>query len=393
MRTLVFVFASVTAMGAAALACGSEGSEFPDGASSGASGNGGGGNGSSGKGISSDSGPQEPFDPSKCAVDTLEGNLLPVELTIVFDNSSSMCFVPAINNFACGDDRSRWPATTNALGAFLRSPESAGLAVAVRTYGPVDSFNPPAVATNRCGSQSYEVPDFPRQDLPSDALAAQVTSIAVDTSNPDATQTQTGAAITGSAVYSRNREAELNGEKRVSILLITDGNPSGCGDDPRNQSYPDRLQAVDAAKDAYAKGTEVYVLNIGGDKDVLDDIAAAGGTTAAITIDGTDSAAISGALDDIRGKALSCDIQVPLPKVGKADPSKLNITWTPVSGGEPQLLLNSPDCKDPKGWRYDNPDDPKSIRLCSAICDEVLATQTGKIDVVVGCETRNAPVN
>lgn len=392
MRRLVFAL-TVLGVAVTAAACGSEGSEFPDGSSSGASGGAGasGGNTSSG-GIKNDT-PQEPFDPSKCAVDTLVGNLLPVELTLVFDNSSSMCFVQAINNFACGDDRSRWPATTNALGAFLRSPESAGLAVAVRTYGPVDSYNPPAVATNRCSSQAYEVPDFPRQDLPSEQLAAQVTGIAVDTSNPDATETQTGAAITGSAVYSRNREAELNGTKRVAILLITDGNPAGCGTDPRNQSYEDKLQAIEAAKQAYEQGTEVYVLNIGGDAAVLNDIAKAGGTTEAINIDGTDTQAISGALDEIRGKALSCDIQVPIPDVGKADPEKLNITWTPVTGQEPQLILQSPDCAEPKGWRYDNPADPKSIRLCSAICDEVLATQTGKIDVVVGCQTRNAPVN
>ncbi len=388
-RRLVFA-ASVLGVALSAAACGSEGSEFPDGSSSGGSG-GLGGNTSNG-GIGNDA-PREPFDPSKCAVDTLAGNLLPVELTLVFDNSSSMCFVTDINNFACDDPRSRWPATTSALGAFLRSPESAGLSVAVRTYGPVDSFNPPAVSTNRCSSQAYETPDFPRQDLPSEQLAAQVTSIVVDTSNPDATQTQTAAAITGGAVYSRAREAELAGTKRVAILLITDGNPAGCGGDPRNGTYEDQLQAVEAAKQAYEQGTEVYVLNIGGTAEVLNGIAAAGGTTAAININGTDSTAIGNALDEIRGKALSCDIEVPIPDVGKADPAKLNITWTPVTGQEPQLILQSPDCSDPKGWRYDNPADPKSIRLCSAICDEVLATQTGTIDVVVGCQTRNAPVN
>jgi hypothetical protein len=391
MRNVVLAIAAL-GFTVTAIACGDAGSEFPEGASSGASG--GAASGGTGSGGITDNGPpQEPFDPSKCAVDTLQGKLLPVELTLVFDNSSSMCFVQALNNFACGDDRSRWPATTNALGAFLRSPASEGLAVAVITYGPVDSYNPPAVATNRCDSQRYEAPTFEVDDLPSEDLASKVTSIVVDTSNPDATETQTGAAITGGAVYSRNREAALNGEKRVAILLITDGNPAGCGDDPRNQSYADKLQANAAAKDAYAQGTEVYVLNIGGDAEVLNDIAANGGTGAAINIDGTDTAAISGALDAIRGKALSCDIQVPVPDRGKADPTKLNITWTPTTGAPPELLLLSPDCKDPKGWRYDNPADPKSIRLCGAICDEVLATQTGKIDVVVGCETRSAPVN
>lgn len=395
MRSAFVVLAGLT-FTCAAVACGSGGSEFPEPGSSGTSGASNGGISSGGINPGGSSGAQEPFDPSKCASDTLGGKLLPVELTLVFDNSSSMCYVEAIGQFACGDARSKWPATTAALGAFLRAPESANLTVAVHTYGPVDSHSPSSVANNRCNSAAYEQPTIARQELPSEALANQVTSIAVDVSHPDATQTQTGPAITGSAVYSRNREAELAGTKRVAILLITDGNPAGCGDPakPTEQTYADELLAVDAARSAYEQGTEVYVLNIGGSASVLDNIAAAGGTTAAINIaDPTDTNQIKGALDQIRGKALSCDIQVPVPERGKADPEKLNITWTPNLGDEPKLIGQSPDCSDPRGWRYDNPENPTSIRLCAEICEEVLATETGKIDVVLGCTTYTGPVN
>lgn len=379
-----------------AIACGDSGSQFPDGASSGAS-NGGLGASSSNGGIAPPDGSGgPPFDPSKCASDTLAGNLLPVELTLVFDNSSSMCYVGAINNFACDDGRSRWPAATGALGAFLRAPESAGLAVAVHTYGPVDAHSPSSIATNRCDPNQYATPNIGRQDLPSEQLAQQVTALQVDVSHPDATQTQTGPAISGAAIYSRAREAELAGTKRVAILLITDGNPAGCGDPakPTEQTFADENMAVDAAKQAYDQGTEIYVLNIGGTAATLDKIAAAGGTSKAITIaDPTDTNQIKGALDDIRGKALSCDIEVPIPEFGKPDPETMNITWTPVSGSDPQYLIQSPDCTDPRGWRYDNPQDPKSIRLCDGICGEVLDTQTGKLDVVLGCQTYKGPVN
>ena len=387
-----------------ALACGSEGSEFPEPGSSGASGtsNGGasgGASGASGSTIGSSSSSGAPFDPEKCASDTLVGNLLPVELSVVFDNSSSMCRLPppSYDLVPCNDPRGRWPATSGALAAFLSSPDSAGLTVSVRTYGPVGNATTPAVATNWCESNRYETPTagFEPQPLPSEDLANRVRALesTIDVQNPNATQTQTGAAITGSAVYSRAREAALGGEKRVAILLITDGNPAGCGTDPTNESDADRLQAIDAARSAFEQGTEVYVLNIGGTEAVLNQIAAAGGTSAAITIDGTDGAAIRGALDTIRGKALSCEIEMPVPAQGTADPTKLNVGWTPNTGDATQYLPQSADCADPRGWQYDDPANPKHIRLCGAICDEVLGTQTGKIDVVLGCETYVSPVN
>lgn len=394
MQKAAFAFSLLTAT-CLAMACGGDGSEFPDETPSGGASNG--GLSSSGGGIKpgGDNG-QPNFDPTKCATDTLGGRLLDVELTLVFDTSSSMCYVPAIGQFACNDGRSRWPAATGALGSFLRAPESTRLSVAVHTYGPVDRHSPSSIQTNRCDPGMYSTPNIPRQELPSEQLAQQVTSLQVDTSHQDATQTQTGPAIAGAATYSRAREQELAGEKRVAILLITDGNPAGCGDaaKPTEQTYADEQMATEAARQANEQGTEVYVLNIGGNAGILDNIAQAGGTGKAITItDPTDMNQIKGALDDIRGKALSCDIEVPIPDVGKPDPEKMNITWTPTSGDPAQYLPQSQDCADPRGWRYDNPTDPKAIRLCDGICGEVTATQTGKIDVVLGCQTYKGDVN
>ncbi|RYE50706.1 MAG: ATP-binding cassette domain-containing protein [Rhizobiaceae bacterium] len=74
------------------------------------------------------------------------------------------------------------------------------------------------------------------------------------------------------------------------------------------------------------------------------------------------------------------------PLGGRVVLDKLN--WRDIA-----YLPQSADCADPRGWQYDDPANPKHIRLCGAICDEVLGTQTGKIDVVLGCETYVSPVN
>lgn len=370
-----------------------------------------------------------------CAKETLGGDLQPLEITLLLDTSSSMCFVadevdagsdagdldagdagdasagepddagdagdaggPGIydhGHFDCTDARSRWPAATQALRAFLSSADAAGLTVAVRTFGPVDAWSPSTLVGNRCEASQYETADYEATDLPSDSYANRIAAITPNTSHPDATQTQTGAVIRGATTYTKARRAALAGSKGVAMLLLTDGDPQGC--DPAlpipNYDTPvDDELAYAAATAAAADGLKLYVLNIGGTKAVLDQIAENGGTESAVTIDDpTQTAAIGAALESIRKKALSCTVTIPTPAVGTPDYDKLNVRWTPRgAGGAEQLLTQSPDCADGRGWHYDDAANPKNIELCPDVCSEVTESKQGLLEILLGCVTQVA---
>lgn len=361
--------------------------------------------------------------PNECATETLGGDLLPLELTLLFDVSSSMCFVqdtpdagdagdagddpdasvsdggdggdagPGLydhGHFDCTNPASRWPATREALRAFLSSPKSAGLTLAVRTFGPVTSWTPPSVENNRCASTLYETPDFEATELPSQSFANRVAGIAVNTIHPDATQTQTSAVILGGTTYTKARAAALAGTKGVAMVLVTDGNPQGCDPTvavPNYATEQDKQYAYAAASGALAQGLKLYVLNIGGSKDVLDHIASLGGTSSAITLaDPTDTDAIHEALEAIRRKALTCDVAIPQPASGTPDFDQLNVVWTATgSGGTPEILPLSPDCANGRGWHYDDAAQPTKIQLCGSSCADVTASEIGKLDIVLGC--------
>lgn len=343
------------------------------------------------------SGGVNPFE--ECGVDKLGGDLLPIELTIVFDKSSSMCFTGDTPLFDCADARTRWPATSAALNAFLTSQQSAGLTVAVRSFGPVDVFPTNTKEGNRCDAADYSTLEagYGPADLPSQPLATAV--LADLPFFPDqqgnATMTQTGAAIAGSLIYTQGRQAALAGAKGVAMLLVSDGDPQGCGTNFTGASDGDMEAALAAANAATAAGIKLYVLNIGGTKSNLDKIAAAGGTVEAITIDNpTDSTAISTALAAIRGQTLSCEFPIPVPSNGlKPNYNDLNVTFTPP-GGPLEVVAQTTDCAtNPNGWQYNNPTDPTTIVLCPDVCEKVLASVTGEINVVLGCATVTEPVN
>lgn len=392
---------------------------------------------SSSSSSSGDAAPPPPEeDGSVCATDTYGGDLLPLELTVLFDVSSSLCFVQDTpdagddaaatdagddaaapeadagaldagdaggsssydnGHFDCTDLRSRWPATSSAMRSFLSSPSSAGLTVAVRTFGPVRSWTPPTVENNLCQASDYSTPDFEATELPSQQFANRVASISVKTEHPDATQTQTGAVIAGATLYTKARKDALAGSKGVAMVLVTDGNPEGCDPSlpvPNYATEQDKQYAYAAAAGALANGVKLYVLHTGGDKALLDMIADKGGTEAAITIDDpTNPEAIFEALEEIRRKALTCEMQIPQPPEGEPDYAKLNLSWTPGSSSAPELLAYDPTCSGPRSWHYDDENLPTKIELCPGICSDVTTSQTGKMDIVLGCATRPVTPN
>ena len=338
-----------------------------------------------------------PGELAQCASQTFGGTLLPMQLTTVLDTSSSMCLTA--NGFDCAAPETRWQNTTKALRAFLTAEASRGLTLAFRLFGPIDKYDYSGggdISKHRCDPAGYTTPQYLPKDLPwTEAEAAFLNNeIGIDTSDGNLTQTQTGAALRGAITYTSAERGRLADQKGVGILLVTDGIPAGCDPaSPFQNSKVDDDLAIRAAREAKEAGLKVFVLNLGGQEDVLYKIAEAAGT-AAIVVDGANQNEVISKLNQIRGEALSCEFALPKPSGGgKVDTNKINLGWIKSPGASSDLLLKSDDCANQRGWQYDDPQAPTSIRLCGAICDEVLANPTGQIDVVLGCETRDQPVN
>ena len=97
------------------------------------------------------------------------------------------------------------------------------------------------------------------------------------------------------------------------------------------------------------------------------------------------------ALNQIRGTALGCQYQIPMPSSGSnADPTKINVQYTP-SGGSAQIIPEVTDMAhcpaSGDAWYYDNPTAPTQILLCGSTCTKVQADSNGKIEILLGCKT------
>lgn len=93
---------------------------------------------------------------------------------------------------------------------------------------------------------------------------------------------------------------------------------------------------------------------------------------------------------------LACEYPIPDPPEGEEiDPNKVNVTYTPGGGGEPQPIYNVPggaaQCGPEGGWYYDDLAMPTKIVLCPATCQTIQADSMGKFEVVFGCDTQVIP--
>ena len=99
----------------------------------------------------------------------------------------------------------------------------------------------------------------------------------------------------------------------------------------------------------------------------------------------------SSVLDNI-GKGivdrLACELGYPTAEA--ADPTKVQVRFTPAGGGAAQTLVQVTDASkcdaNPNGWYYDDPSEPAKIILCKGICDTANSSQGAKIEALVGCK-------
>jgi hypothetical protein len=91
----------------------------------------------------------------------------------------------------------------------------------------------------------------------------------------------------------------------------------------------------------------------------------------------------------IAGK-VACELTVPKPPTGETiDPSKVNVSYTPSTGGSAKELLqdSSKPCDGgANGWQFNA--DKTKILLCGDACKVVQGDPGTKVNVVFGCKTK-----
>ena len=335
-----------------------------------------------------------------CADETYPGELVPLDLYVLLDKSSSM------------SSSGKWGAVETALQTFVSSPESAGIGVglglfpappssaipgacngadindpACGLYGPClpgfnvcgGSFSP----NDSCDPGDYATPALGIAELPT----AQTSFVSTLTAaNPDGDSTPSQPAMEGATVYAK-AWAEAHASHLTYIVFASDGDPTNCS----TNSVQGTANAAQSAANANPP-VKTFVIGVGTELTSLNQIAQAGGTSQAYLVDTGNNVTqqFIDALNEIRAMG-QCLLQIPVPLVGTPDYQRVNVVLVDPgnpSGNQTVKYVTVPANCDPTdgGWYYDSPSNPHMIILCPETCGEV---QTGNWDikVLLGCET------
>lgn len=328
---------------------------------------------------------------STCVGESYEGETIPLDIYIMFDQSGSMCScVDPAGSLLCPDPncrKTRLDAVREATAEFLRDPKSVGIGVGISFFGkqPIGQAN--------CQDAEYSEAAVGIQGLPqhADAIMSALQNV-VPTG-----ETPTGPALRGACEYASAWKRSSAHE--VVILLLTDGRPEApvtCTK-PEAACCPTLDDAVEAARECYTgnPGVRTYVLGVGPLLKNLQDIAVAGGTQKAYLVEGGDvSNEVLRALNHIRGDAvIPCEFQLPEAPTGQTlNYDRVNLKYADAACQRTDFYYveNAAGCTESGGWYYDDRASPSSIQLCPTSCAQV-SVPGGQFFYDVGCETRYAP--
>jgi hypothetical protein len=346
----------------------------------------------------------------------------PVALYLMQDRSGSMEDTPN------GASTDKWTQTTTAVNAFVNSPGSNGLDVALGMF-PLDN--------GTCAGVAYDTPLVGMKRL-LDPAQSQAIANALNShtpgggggflggifGNPGNSGTPIEGALRGAENFCLQYEAASPTGERCVVVLITDGAPSGCAGDTAT------LAGI--AADGYAKaGLRTFAIGMdGADFGLMDAIAIAGHSDCTPNVPGQEACNVTGGVTSfndalalirntvttttttteiqtvVQGTALPCDFTIPSPPNGERfDREKVNVQFF---NGTTTDILQVPsvgECANfaDVGWYYDDPTTPTKIQLCPATCNQVKAASASadggvvtldasvaapRVDILLGCTTQ-----
>ena len=431
---------------AVACACASCGSDDSGGASSGSGGSAasGGSGGSSqldGSPLDVNTNPDGQYDGPMCSGDSFTGQTLPLDLFVMMDQSGSMV---AKNDAA--KTISKWQAVTTGLSSYFEAEASKGddIGVGIQFFPlpvvPVSSIPVcaqgvscagsdlclhtgdqwlcvgPCTTSATCGggecvdagamvcsNDSCQVSDYAQPEVALGPIASTKGAVlAAMAQHAPYMYTPTGPALEGAIQYAKGYQ-QAHPERRVIVVLATDGQPTECPATDTTQQLVEKVKSVAAAGLAGTPSVRTFVVGVVqyGDTEAianLQAIAASGGTTEALIAQPNDdlATAFSDALLTITGEALSCEYKIPEADGGALDYGKVNVVFA-INGGAEQTVYHVADASkcDPTlgGWYYDpSTGAPESIKLCAATCTNLKSPgQTVDLSFQIGCATQNMP--
>ena len=312
-----------------------------------------------------------------CVGEFYEGESLPLDIYVMFDQSGSM-----VNDVG---GLTRLAAVQQATSEFLRDPASAGIGVGIGYFG----YQP--IGETGCDDALYASPAVGIN------LNHEPVIQSLEARAPTG-ETPTASALRGACSYASDWK-RANPGRGVVILLVTDGKPEAprsCEGSGCCPTIDDAEAAALACRDQ-APNIPTYVLGVGPELDLLDRIAAAGGTKRAYLVGNEDVAAnVLAALSTIRGDAaIPCTLEIPeAPPGGTLDLAAVNL-FVGQSGVDCLSpiyhVTEATGCGDEGGWYYDNPDAPSAVELCAASCESV-SRPGSRLRFSVGCATVGDPV-
>ncbi|HVY46174.1 MAG TPA: vWA domain-containing protein [Minicystis sp.] len=310
-----------------------------------------------------------------CATSSSEASLIPVAMYIMFDDSGSM------------SQNNKWNDASAALNAFFADPGSAGLKVALRFF-PDGACSDNQCDANACATPAVAMGALTAESAPQDAQEQFLTDVTNAHGPTNGGGTPLYSALEGAEQFAMSYQSAHPDEKAV-VILVTDGAPNGCDNNVNDIAQWASQANMQAGILTFAVGLQ------GSNTQAMNQFAQAGGTGQAFFIGtGTDAEQqLLMALQAIRGQSVSCDFTLPsMDSHGDPiDPSKVNVDYTPGSGGMDETFPQVPNaaaCGNGDGWYYDNPQAPTKITLCPHTCQTVQADAGAKIQIIFGCATK-----
>ena len=252
------------------------------------------------------------------------------------------------------------------------------------------------VCGNR-GGDSCELPDYERLIVPIAALPGnEMMMNGALTARMTAGTTPTAPAVQGALAHLRKHQM-ANPDRRVGLVLTTDGFPTSC-----SPTTPDGIAAFIRMAQMATPPINTYVIGVFSMAELmrarmtLDVWATAGGTGMPFVITAGDdlSARLQDALAQIRGSALPCEFMIPPARGGgKLDYGKVNLKFRGAMIPEEIVpYVERADRCDPMrgGWYYDvhpSMGTPTRVIACEASCRRFKADTMASVSLSVGCAT------
>ena len=309
-----------------------------------------------------------------CATASEAAATLPLNMYIAIDKSGSM------------QDNDKWGKAKSAILGFFQAAENtdpeAKISVALR-FWPDGNCSELTCSINSCSQ--------PQVALGPLADPTQVENlVALYNSKSPNGNTPMWAALGGAAKWGVENAQMGEGGTATVIVFVTDGEPNGCDENINN--------IAEHAAAAYATaGVPTFAVGLAGSNETdMQKIAVAGNTGTPFLIGNANAEAdLAAALKEIQKTTLACVFAMPEAQgPDPIDPDLVNLSYTPTGAGPVTIgrVDNESQCDAAGGWGwfYDDPIKPNVIQLCPKLCEHVQKDDDGKIEIILGCETKPA---